>query len=1239
MAPRRIPRNHQNETHDEALWNKLYRFSAYRPTTFATSNRERLNRRRVKREEERISFKNKYRFKIKRGAISKDADIVKCLQHWVKYLSWSYCDVCGLLHRNSLHPRCFNSKGAKAVSSCKCTNKYVVPSFSAIPSVLCCLSKSEESILRVYDIDIGPKKVAPAGHRIKNGAFELRYRDDTVEERIEAVNDMVSKTRLQKAYEYLLQSSYSTYKQYVENQISPGPKKIKFWQVYRNFPGVECALWPVLYPFTSWCESILDGSSSRDSTLASFRQKLMSPIVDYNNNFALLQLQYDRWIYRTVTGAVAVGKKMKVSPRRALETKAFSTEYWRWQHRFLQDAVFQYGKPSFFITISPYEWDFPKPQWVERAILEHDLIPTACGAMETLHIAHTLEQICKGYLTGCNSSEWETHSDKYIFHDQKLKKPGNVSCTFFRFEYQNRRTIHLHMLVWLRNVSHINMNALSATIPEYDEELAFLVHRIQPSDKPAKFLIVSEEPNHISANKVVLQHSEVDSNLNLRAYIPTVISLLNSRIDVQVADGNSALTQYVSTYVTKLSDTSEVLSSTESTPFQAALPFLIDSYPGEPEMSMAFSGISMSYTNLSRDKLVPPVSEQYFDKSVIFKKYLSRPACDEALTCVQYCRLYHVSKKVPSLSVKQNLVGVKYKYIFLPQFFFQYTIVNTSFRNLEDLRDENYDILNDDLKPFSYMMKNHHDFLLNSEDVTEFLSILNYNSIKIKEFLMFKDGLSFLYYKTLNHHTDKQTNDTVTNIELTTIQSVIFNHVVDKMKERCSLNCSLTDDDSLSSISDSSDTDVCFDGLLFSTESSDSTPSSSSSPSIQSERDIHVKPNFNLDDTDVSETFIKPVLISGKPGTGKTFLLQKIVNHCVENSLKVLFACPTAHQARTILSLFNDETSYIIADTIHSLFKIPIDSCETLDINWSLLRYDLIVIDEVAMVTFSNMLHVLKTIRALPSKPLLLLSGDKQQQQPLTTENNRTTTGVSIFTNGQFLSLCDRFSLYTELRSNCNILLKMLKDIRIYYPTDEHLNYLNSVAYTDKGKVTATVIQQAFSECPASTFLTITRKGSAMINDSIISFLFSKERPLAGNIRTADGSIINIYNGMRVIFTKNMCKHLSIVNGQCGVVTDYRKGNVYIRLSNDKLVFLHCTRDDDHEDEYYPFLPNYAMTIFKVQGKTIPKIILWLDNNVSSPGAGDVALSRVTCHTGIRLLEKVDRCQVCPIKVVTEFTE
>ena len=94
-------------------------------------------------------------------------------------------------------------------------------------------------------------------------------------------------------------------------------------------------------------------------------------------------------------------------------------------------------------------------------------------------------------------------------------------------------------------------------------------------------------------------------------------------MDVQGCDGKAALMQYVSSYVTKLTHTSEVLRSTETTAFQVALPFLIDLHPGLPEMAMAFSSTSMSYCNLSRVKLVPPVSEDYFEKSALFNKWVN----------------------------------------------------------------------------------------------------------------------------------------------------------------------------------------------------------------------------------------------------------------------------------------------------------------------------------------------------------------------------------------------------------------------------------------------------------------------------------------------------------------------------------------------------------------------------------------------------------------------------------------
>ena len=64
-------------------------------------------------------------------------------------------------------------------------------------------------------------------------------------------------------------------------------------------------------------------------------------------------------MFRIISGAVESAKKLHCSPSKALDDKFFSSSYWHWQHRYLIDAVKQFGYPTFFITISPYEWDFP----------------------------------------------------------------------------------------------------------------------------------------------------------------------------------------------------------------------------------------------------------------------------------------------------------------------------------------------------------------------------------------------------------------------------------------------------------------------------------------------------------------------------------------------------------------------------------------------------------------------------------------------------------------------------------------------------------------------------------------------------------------------------------------------------------------------------------------------------------------------------------------------------------------
>ena len=53
----------------------------------------------------------------------------------------------------------------------------------------------------------------------------------------------------------------------------------------------------------------------------SFHFKCLSGIVDFAQDYSLLQFKYDKHIFKTVTGAVESGRKLHCSPKRALETK------------------------------------------------------------------------------------------------------------------------------------------------------------------------------------------------------------------------------------------------------------------------------------------------------------------------------------------------------------------------------------------------------------------------------------------------------------------------------------------------------------------------------------------------------------------------------------------------------------------------------------------------------------------------------------------------------------------------------------------------------------------------------------------------------------------------------------------------------------------------------------------------------------------------------------------------------
>ena len=90
------------------------------------------------------------------------------------------------------------------------------------------------------------------------------------------------------------------------------------------------------------------------------------------------------------------------------------------------------------------------------------------------------------------------------------------------------------------------------------------------------------------------------------------------------------------------------------------------------------------------------------------------------------------------------------------------------------------------------------------------------------------------------------------------------------------------------------------------------------------------------------------ILINGKPGTGKTHTVCKVISATLQQEYNVKVAAPTGFLASTYRGRFSENN--FSADTIHGLFKYPVDPTERPQINWELVNADLLVIDEISMV-------------------------------------------------------------------------------------------------------------------------------------------------------------------------------------------------------------------------------------------------------------------------------------------------
>ena len=100
-----------------------------------------------------------------------------------------------------------------------------------------------------------------------------------------------------------------------------------------------------------------------------------------------------------------------------------------------------------------------------------------------------------------------------------------------------------------------------------------------------------------------------------------------------------------------------------------------------------------------------------------------------------------------------------------------------------------------------------------------------------------------------------------------------------------------------------------------------------------------------------------------------------------------------------------------------------------------------------------------------------------------------------------------------------------------------------------------------------------------------------------------------IYQGAKVILTKNLNKAIGFVNGMGATILGMHGPNVVVRTEQGRRLAVHPWTSESHI-VHYPMRLGYASTLHKVQGATIQHVTLWLDV-ANMPAAAYVALSRV----------------------------
>ncbi len=406
------------------------------------------------------------------------------------------------------------------------------------------------------------------------------------------------------------------------------------------------------------------------------------------------------------------------------------------------------------------------------------------------------------------------------------------------------------------------------------------------------------------------------------------------------------------------------------------------------------------------------------------------------------------------------------------------------------------------------------------------------------------------------------------------------------------------------------------------------------------------------------------VFLTGKAGTGKTYLARQIIADARRHGRNVLVCAPTGIAAVNAGGVTMHKALRIFTGIQSQKPTLP-DSALVA----AAAAADLVVIDEISMCRLDTFNTAMLTLAALANETgrakQILAVGDFHQLPPVVTSKESAAyrklwEGIWPFEGRTWHAMgMKTLELQENMRQQDRHLTEILDNIRIGIPD---LYWLNKAADHDAD--------------PQAVTICTTNAAASRINEEAMSALGGKAMAfcarIEGEVSQEDMNvpeIVRVKKGARMIVMVNDPEG-RFVNGDTGTVIDIlpNEGRVLLALDKGKEVAIgpHVWTVWDYKTgtvsakrrrglktvteekevierveagcyTQLPLKPAWAVTVHKSQGQTYDKVNIRAADRWFSPGQLYVALSRCRTLEGMHILGTIPESAVKADPLVLKF--